>query len=256
MLKLDGQHAIITGGSTGIGFACAEKFVSEGASVTLIARNEDRLKTSREKLSGDVRYEVADIADEQQIERAIASASERLPISIVVANAGISDVGRLLSFSSERWKKIIDINLSGTFYTIKHGANALAAAKGGSICAISSVAAMRTHRLMSAYCSSKAGVDMLVKCAADELGAKNIRVNSVRAGLVATELTTRFNENKKILDDYLECMPISRVGQPEDIARAVCFLCGPDSNWITGETLSVDGGHHLRRGPNTERLRS
>ena len=102
---------------------------------------------------------------------------------------------------------------------------------------------------MSTYCVSKAGIDMLVKNTADELGHQGIRVNSVCPGLVETELASALLETPPVLEDYLNCMPIKRHGTVNDIAAAVRFLCGPESSWITGVVLSVDGGHHLRRGP-------
>lgn len=102
---------------------------------------------------------------------------------------------------------------------------------------------------MGAYCVSKAGIDMLVKNSADELGVANVRVNSVCPGLVETELASTLMQSPEVFQDYLDCMPISRHGVVEDISNSVRFLCGPESSWITGVVLSVDGGHHLRRGP-------
>lgn len=120
------------------------------------------------------------------------------------------------------------------------------------MCAISSIAGARTHKWMSAYCSSKAAIDMLVRNTADELGSLNIRVNSVGPGLVITDLSAGLHGHDAMREDYLACMPLNRVGVPEDIGAAVRFLCGPESSWITGAVIPVDGGHHLRRGPNLE----
>ena len=121
---------------------------------------------------------------------------------------------------------------------------------GGSIIGMSSIAGAATHKYMSAYCVGKAGIEMLVKVAADELGPSNIRVNAVEPGLVDTELVSFITAGGDLLDDYLKQMPVSRVGTVDDIAAAVRFLAGPESSWVTGEMLAVDGGHHLRRGPN------
>jgi NAD(P)-dependent dehydrogenase (short-subunit alcohol dehydrogenase family) len=133
--------------------------------------------------------------------------------------------------------------------TIKHAAPPMARAGGGSIVAISSIAAPLTHRYLGAYCVAKAGVDMLVRVAADELGPSGVRVNSVRPGLVDTELVAAITATPAVLDSYLEQMPISRVGTVADVAEAVRYLAGPESSWVTGQHLGVDGGHHLRRGP-------
>ena len=125
----------------------------------------------------------------------------------------------------------------------------MAASGGGSIIAMSSIAGHSTHRLMSAYCVGKAGIEMLVKVAADELGGQGIRVNAVQPGLVDTDLVGFITAGGKLLDDYMEQMPVSRVGTVDDIAAVVRFLAGPESTWITGQMIGIDGGHQLRRGP-------
>jgi NAD(P)-dependent dehydrogenase (short-subunit alcohol dehydrogenase family) len=137
----------------------------------------------------------------------------------------------------------------GTFLTIKHAAPALARQGGGSIVAISSIASPRSHRYLSAYSVGKAGIDMLVRVAADELGPSKIRVNSVRPGLVDTDMVSSITATPAVLNDYLDQMPLRRVGTVDDIAAAVRFLAGPEATWVTGQCLGVDGGHALRRGP-------
>jgi len=107
-----------------------------------------------------------------------------------------------------------------------------------------------THRFMIPYCVSKAAIDALVQNLADELGVADVRVNSVRPGLVDTELVGAVMTDETIVGDYLDQMPVRRVGQVGDVAGLVRFLLGPESGWITGENISIDGGHHLRRGPN------
>ena len=192
------------------------------------------------------------MADEGDVEAAVASASNDGALEIAVANAGTGGLSPIMVTESANWDEIMQTNLNGTFYTVKHAGRAMARSGGGAICAISSIAGVRTHRFMGPYCVSKAGIDMLVKNSADELGNVNIRVNSVCPGLVETELAAGLLGSEEVLNDYLDCMPISRHGVVDDIAGAVRFLCGPESTWITGVVLSVDGGHHLRRGPNVE----
>ena len=252
MSTLSGQHAFVTGGGSGIGLACAQAFVNDGALVTISGRTESRLQAACEQLGDAATYVVADTADETALGDAITQANQRAPLTIAVANAGTGSAGPLLATESSEWQRVMDINLNGTFYTFKHAGNALAANGGGAMCAISSIAGLRTHKLMSAYCTSKAAIDMLVRNAADELGTQNIRVNSVCPGLVETELSQGLHETDVMREDYLSCMPIARTGLPPDIGQAVRFLCGPESSWITGVVLPVDGGHHLRRGPNLE----
>jgi NAD(P)-dependent dehydrogenase (short-subunit alcohol dehydrogenase family) len=105
---------------------------------------------------------------------------------------------------------------------------------------------------MGTYCVTKAGIDMLVRNTADEMGAVKVRVNSVCPGLVDTEIAQGLFASDAVHGDYLDCMPLRRTGITDDIAHAVRFLCGPESTWITGVNLAVDGGHHLRRGPNLD----
>ena len=140
-------------------------------------------------------------------------------------------LGPIITTSLEEWNTILGTNLTGTFLLFKHAGAAIAVAGGGAMAAISSIAATDTHRFMAPYCVSKAGIDSLVANAADELGVAGIRVNSVRPGLVDTELAN---------------MPVRRIGVVDDIAAAVRYLLGPESAWVTGVHLSVDGGHHLR----------
>ena len=248
---LENQHALITGGGSGIGLACARAFLADGASVTLVGRSAERLQSAAAELSGDVHIRAADVADESSLAEAITQAHQDKPLTIAVANAGTGGGGHLLGITAEDWQRVMNTNLNGTFYTFKHAGLAIAES-GGAMCAVSSIAGLRTHKFMSSYCTSKAGIDMLVRNAADELGGSNIRVNSVCPGLVETELSAGLHENDPMREDYLSCMPVARVGQPDDIAQAVRFLCGPEASWITGINLPVDGGHHLRRGPNLE----
>jgi NAD(P)-dependent dehydrogenase (short-subunit alcohol dehydrogenase family) len=125
----------------------------------------------------------------------------------------------------------------------------MARAGSGSMVGVSSIAGSHTHRWFGAYGPGKAGIDHLCRVAADELGASGIRVNSVRPGLVDTELVAFVTGGGPVLDDYLDQMPIRRVGTVDDVAALVRFLVGPESTWITGQNIAVDGGHSLRRGP-------
>lgn len=120
---------------------------------------------------------------------------------------------------------------------------------GGSIVNVSSIAGALTHRLMSAYCVSKAGLEMLTRCAADELGPHRIRVNAIRPGLVPTDLSRILADHEKVRHDYETKMPLGRLGTVHEVAEAIFFLASDRSSWITGQVFSVDGGHTLRGGP-------
>ncbi len=256
MKTLANQNAFVTGGGSGIGLACSKYFASRGANVLIMGRNLTKLEAAAAELkqeNPDVTIEVyaGDVSNESDVIAAVEKASPN-GLDIAVANAGIGGLAPIMATEASNWDDIMQTNLSGTFYTIKHAGRAMAKSGGGAICTISSIAGVRTHRFMGPYCVSKAGIDMLVRNCADELGVANIRVNSVCPGLVDTEIAAGLMTTEEVHNDYLECMPISRTGEVQDIANAVGFLCGPDSSWITGVTLSVDGGHHLRRGPNVE----
>jgi len=254
---LTGQRAFVTGGGSGIGLACAKAFAADGADVTIMGRSREKLDQAVEEIraaSPDV--EVAsfagDVGSEQDVIDAVSKAAGDKGLDIAVANAGTGALAPIMVTESDSWESVMKTNLTGTFYTIKHAGRAMANSGGGAICTISSIAGVRTHRFMGSYCVSKAGIDMLVRNCADELGVADIRVNSVCPGLVDTEIASGLMATEEVYEDYMECMPIRRNGEPVDIANAVRFLCGPESSWITGVVLSVDGGHHLRRGPDVE----
>jgi NAD(P)-dependent dehydrogenase (short-subunit alcohol dehydrogenase family) len=167
----------------------------------------------------------------------------------VASAGGSTSIGPIRHLDAAAWRATLELNATGTMLTIKHSARTMAGTGGGALVAISSIAASNTHRWFGAYGVSKAAVDHLVLLAADELGAAGIRVNAIRPGLVRTELVAGITDPGPVLDDYLACMPLGRVGEPSDIADAARFLVGPESSWITGQIINVDGGHHLRRGP-------
>ena len=175
------------------------------------------------------------------------------PLRIVVANAGTGSAGPFHLTTLDDWNTVLGTNLTGAFLTMKHAVPHLAANGGGSIVAMSSIAAVATHRYMTPYNVSKAGLEMLVRQVADELGSSGIRANAVRPSLVPTDISAGLTAVPEIVDDYLEQMPLHRLGTTDDIAVAsVRFLAGPESSWITGACISADGGHHLRRGPNLD----
>jgi len=249
---LSGMNSIVTGGGSGIGLACATAFRKEGANVFLMGRTESKLEMAVEQLlavpgEGKVAYFAGDAGQHESVEEAVALAASNGILDIAIANAGTGSLAPIREIQDSEWQRVMQTNLNGTFYLIKSASAYMSG--GGAICAISSIAGVRTHRFMSAYCASKAAVDMLVRNSADELGEKGIRVNSVCPGLVETELASGLLATEAVYEDYRRCMPLNRHGQVIDIASAVRFLCGPESTWITGVNLSVDGGHHLRRGP-------
>jgi NAD(P)-dependent dehydrogenase (short-subunit alcohol dehydrogenase family) len=171
-------------------------------------------------------------------------------LQAVVACAGGSEtLGPLTQMDTAAWRRTIDLNITGTMLTIKHAAPLMARDGAGSIIGISSIASSNVHPWFGAYGVGKAGIDHICQLAADELGASGVRVNCIRPGLVNTDLVSFVTGGGPVLDDYLDCMPLRRVGEVEDIAAMARFLVGPESTWVTGQVINVDGGHLLRRGP-------
>jgi NAD(P)-dependent dehydrogenase (short-subunit alcohol dehydrogenase family) len=253
-----GKTALVTGGGTGIGLGSAKRLAADGAHVTICGRRAEVLADAADAIrsvlgeGGSVHHIAADITVEEDLAAAVALASEPTGgLDIVFANAGGSmHMGSFADADAEALRATVEVNLVGTMLTIKAVLPAMAANGGGSIITMSSGAGAFPHRYLWAYGASKAGIDQLARSAAEELGAQGIRVNSVQPGIVDDELMSFITSGGKLLDNYLESMPISRVGTVEDIAEAVRFLAGPESSWITGVNLPIDGGHHLRAGAN------
>lgn len=251
---LAGQHCFITGGGTGIGLGTARALIADGATVTIAGRTADTLDAAVADLGPAANAAVLDVTDEAAMAAAVEAANQRAPLTMAVANAGRGGVGPLLGLDLETWDATVSTNLTGTFLTFKHAGRALAANGGGAMCAVSSIAGLRTHRFFGGYTAAKAAVNALVANAADELGSLGIRVNAVAPGLVETDLSAALQNDEDVDGDYRQNMALGRRGVVEDVAAAIRFLCGPESSWITGVVLPVDGGHHLRRGPNIDSM--
>ncbi len=256
--KLTGTNVLITGGGTGIGRACAVRLVADGATVTICGRTEASLAAAVDTISGhaeyggSAHYRVCDVTDEHSVRDVIGQAAERTgSLNGLIANAGGGEgvpapFGEL---DTEDFGRTLDLNLMGTFYCVKHSIPFLSEAGGGSFVAMSSLAGHVTHRYGKGYCVSKAAVESMMRNAADEYGASNIRFNAIRPGLIATEMIAEgMPSDSRIYADYIENTPMGDAGKPEDVAELARFLIGPESRWITGQCINVDGGNSLRRG--------
>jgi NAD(P)-dependent dehydrogenase (short-subunit alcohol dehydrogenase family) len=249
--------ALVTGGGSGIGLGCAARLAADGAHVTICGRSEERLKKGEEAIRAvaapGVRVQTiaCDVTQEEQVEAAARlAASTTGGLQAVIASAGGADwLGPVTQLPFEAWRRVLSVNVDGTFLALKHTAPILIRSGGGSFVGISSIAGARPHRWFGAYGVAKSGIEALCLMAADELGASGVRVNAVRPGLVGTDMTVAMTTIPAIRDDYLSQMPLGRIGAVEDIAALCRFLVGPESSWLTGQVIGSDGGHSLRRGP-------
>ena len=250
MPSFDGKVAFVTAGATGIGFGCAKQIADAGGSVMICARREQTLREAAEQLGPGAAWISCDVTDDKSVEGAIAATLERFGrLDLAVNSAGTGSAGPITSVTTAEFQRVIDTNLTGAFRCLREQAKAMRQTGGGSIVNVSSIAGALTHPWMSPYCVSKAGLDMLTRCAADELGEFGIRVNSVLPGVVRTPMAAALHETDVSREEYLRLMPISRIGEPPDVGRLVAFLLSDEASWITGQLIAVDGGHTIRKGP-------
>ncbi|HXZ62929.1 MAG TPA: SDR family oxidoreductase [Acidimicrobiales bacterium] len=252
-----GRSLLVTGGGSGIGLGTAERLAADGAHVTICGRTEHKLAHATERIAtattggATARYVVADVTVEEQLEAAVAMAAAvtgRLD-GLFACAGGSAHIGPVADSDIDAVRATVDLNLVGSVICVKHGARAMVAQGGpGSIVLMSSGAGRFPHPYLWAYGIAKAGICFLAQTAAEELGPHGIRVNAVAPGIIDDELMSFITAGGPLLDDYIAQMPLGRVGTVEDVADAVRFLLGPESSFVTGETLGIDGGHHLRRG--------
>lgn len=257
-LSLADRTIMVTGGGSGIGKGVAAAAVAAGANAMLVGRNADRLAAAVDELNGQVaagsgsaRYEPADVTNEDEVARAVDAATAWTGrLHGVVHCAGGSDtIGPVTQLDSEAWRRLVDLNVNGTMYVLKHSAQQLVRGGGGSFVGISSIAASNTHRWFGAYGVSKSAVDHLMQLAADELGPSWVRVNCLRPGLIRTDLTAAVFASPEVSGDYAASTPLPRPGEVEDVANVAVFLLSDASAYVTGQLINVDGGQMLRRGP-------
>jgi NAD(P)-dependent dehydrogenase (short-subunit alcohol dehydrogenase family) len=252
--RLEGYGALVTGGGSGIGEGCALALARDGAVVTICGRTAEKLDAAAARIrdgvpGAGVHTIVADVTDEAQVVAAVAKATEEAgALHGVVASAGGSlHMGPLVLADAAAVRATLDLNVMGTFLTLKGSAERLAQTKG-SFVGISSHAGRDTFRFLGAYGAAKAGLDHLVRVAADELGPARVRVNSIRPGIIDNELMSAITNGGPVLDSYLAEIPLGRVGTVDDVGELARFLVGPESSYITGQCISVDGGQSLRKG--------
>lgn len=240
------QVAIVTGVSGGIGYAVAQKLLENGIAVVGLSRS------MKEALAGEFTYVPGDVSIRDDRERLVDTAMEKYGrVDILVNVAGIAPKVRadLLDMSEESYDQVMDINTKGLLFLTQRVAREMIKNEGeqrGSIVNISSLSAYTSSVNRGEYCISKAGVSMITKLFADRLAEYGIPVNEVRPGIIATNMTSKVQEKyDRLIEGGL--LPIQRWGTPEDVAKAVWALCSGMLPYVTGQSLDVDGGFHIRR---------
>jgi NAD(P)-dependent dehydrogenase (short-subunit alcohol dehydrogenase family) len=253
------KTAIVTGAGGGIGAATAERLAREGASVALFDRKEELLGETTaacEAAGANVLALEVDQTDRARVEEAVAGVASSLGrIDVLFANAGYGKFSPFLSISEKDWHRHVDVNLTGTFSVCQSVASAMAADHGGGAIVVNASSGAVTYAdQLGAYCATKAALRMLVQAMAAELGTHRIRVNAVMPGVVETAMTAPMLSDDRHRDVLLSETPTGRLGAPEDVAAAVCFLASDDAAFVNGESLLVDGGQTIHGHPRWFRL--
>ena len=243
-MRLEGKVALVTGSGRGIGREIALAFAREGADAAIWDVNAvDAEKTAkdiqllgRKSLSGQV-----DVTDFAQVEEGTNKILDKFgKIDILVNNAGITRDNLLMRMSEADWDLVIKVNLKGTFNCTKAVTRPMLKAKGGKIINIASIIGIMGNAGQANYAASKAGIIALTKTTAKELASRNITANAVAPGFIDTEMTQKLSEEARA--KMLEMVPLARMGLPRDIANLCLFLASSDADYITGQTIVVDGG--------------
>jgi NAD(P)-dependent dehydrogenase (short-subunit alcohol dehydrogenase family) len=246
------QQVIVTGATSGIGRATALRFARSGASILAVGRDMGELAAVAAAIDsegGRAAVIAVDVTSTDAPERIVQSALDAFGgVTTVVNAAGIIGSGSIESTSDGQWDQMMDINARAPFRLMRAAAPALTASHG-CIVNVSSVTGLRAFPGVLAYCVSKAAVDQLTRCAALEMAPKGVRVNAVNPGVVVSNLHRRGGMTEEAYSAFIqrsrETHPLGRPGEPSEIAELIFFLASDDAAWITGETISIDGGRHL-----------
>jgi NAD(P)-dependent dehydrogenase (short-subunit alcohol dehydrogenase family) len=241
---LDGHRAAITGGGSGIGRATARRMAAEGARVAILDIDGEAASTVAKEIDGHA-YRV-DVTDYDELESALQDAAEAMGgLSLLFNNAGTGTIGHIHETTLDEWSRLIAVNLTGVFHGFRAGVPLIRAAGGGAIVSTSSISGTRPAAGEAAYSAAKAGVAAMTANAALEY-APDIRVNAVAPGMIRTALTEPLLEYfPDLTARYERTTPVGRLGEPEDIADVVVFLCSDQARFITGQNIVIDGGMTL-----------
>lgn len=243
MTMLSGKSILITGGSSGIGRGTVDVLVAAGARVAVASRRIP------DGLPDGVLALTCDVADSKQVDRAVEETIQTFDgLHGLFANAGMVIYEDFLSMSDETWRKTLSVNLDGVFFAIRAAARHMAKHGGGSIVTTSSVRAVASSPMHAAYSATKGGIDALVTQLATELGPLGIRINSIQAGAVSSEMLDHAAElftggdADKLNESFLHMIPLNRVGTPAEIGNLAAFLLSDAASYITGASIPADGG--------------
>ncbi len=244
MSSLKNTNIIITGASGGIGNSIVEKLYEGGANILATGTRNEKLKELKAKFD-NIKILTFDISQHEKVEEFINNATEELggSLNCIINNAGITKDNLTIRMSLEEWSSVIDINLTSTFLMCKYSIKKMLKNKSGKIINITSVVGHTGNAGQANYTASKAGIVAMSKSLAIEYAKKNINVNCISPGFISTAMTDQIDEKHK--EAIIAKIPSNRLGKPEDIANAVAFLSSDQSDYITGETLHVNGGMYL-----------
>jgi len=244
-MDLKNKVALVTGGAQGIGLAIARKMATLGADLVLADLNPDQVEESARQLSGETGREVLslkiNVADYLEVEQGVKKIIDKYTrLDILVNNAGITRDGLIMRMSDADWDLVISVNLKGTFNGIKAVSRPMIKQRGGRIINIASVIGLMGNMGQANYAASKAGVMGLTRTAARELASRNITVNAIAPGFIKTAMTDKLSE--EVIGNLKKMIPLGRLGEPEDIAKAAGWLASDEAAYITGQVITVDGG--------------
>lgn len=243
-MRLKDKVALITGSAQGIGKSIAQAMAAEGAKVIISDINLELAETTAKEFGPDTLALKLNVADNQEVEAVIKQIVDKLGrLDIVVNNAGITKDSLLIRMKKEDWEAVININLSGVFNVCKAAAIVMMKQRSGKIVNIASIVGQMGNFGQANYSASKAGVIGLTKTAAKELASRGISVNAIAPGFIKTAMTDKIPEDLK--QKMLELIPLNKLGEPEDIAKAAVFLASNDADYITGQVLAVNGGMYM-----------
>ena len=246
MGKLEDKTAIVTGASSGIGKGIAKDFAEEGANVVVSdvdVESGEKVVGEIEDSGGSAIFVKTDVSDEEDVDELVEKTlSEYSKIDILVNNAGVYIQKPITEMETDEWDKVIDVNLKGVFLMTRRVAQEMVENEEGKIINVSSIAGEVGYPNSSAYSATKGGTIAMTRALALELSPKGINVNAVAPGVIKTAMTDDLLSDEDVKGQMLANTPIGRLGEPEDIASAVTYLASKDADFVTGETLFVDGG--------------